>query len=89
MSDPKCPCGSNAFALSERHVVGTTLIYAIVHCDSCGAPIGVLEQGNVNSALEQQETAIDELSAQLSAAEQKIDDVLKQLSAIRERLRLG
>jgi hypothetical protein len=89
MAEPTCSCGSSAFAVSERQVAGTTLTYAIVHCDSCGAPIGVLEQGNVNSALEQQEAAIDELATQVAGADVKIDDVLRQLQALAKRLKSG
>jgi hypothetical protein len=85
---PTCPCGSTAFSVDPSFpVMGTDLLYALIHCDTCGAPIAVLEQGNVNSALEQQETAIDELSGQIVGLETKIDSVLKELSAIRERLR--
>jgi len=85
-----CPhCQNEEFRLAEQQLIGASLTYAIVSCANCDAPVGVLEQGNLNSALEQQESAIDALGERVSSIEAKIDRVLRELSVVREHQRLG
>ena len=63
---PQCPhCQNTTFQLQEAAITGANFTYAIVYCANCGAPAGVLEKGNVNEALAQQEAAIDEIADQI------------------------
>lgn len=84
---PHCHDENAAFHLQEHPVLGSEFTYAIVSCANCGAPIGVLERENVNSALVQHEAAIDELSEQITGVEKKVDRILHELSEVQRRLK--
>lgn len=84
----QCPhCQFETFRVEEHSLRGSDLLYALICCDNCGAPISVLERENVNSALEQQDEIIDQLAVQVGQLDAKLDRALQQLEVIRERLR--
>lgn len=55
MATPRCPkpdCGSSTFALTQSDKIkGARFIMTLIHCNSCGAVVGVTEHTSVTFLL--------------------------------------
>jgi hypothetical protein len=89
MVSPTCPhCKSNAFELQETpDIQGAAFTYAIVRCAGCGAPIGVLEDENIDATLAEQSAKIDDLAEAISRIEKIIESMASDLHRVRENTR--
>jgi hypothetical protein len=87
MAIPKCPhCGATKFEVTEDEPLNSNYKIFIVHCISCGAPVGPMEYVVASVLLANQEKTLTQIQKSISLLDSRLQKIERAVTG-RQTLR--